>query len=264
MRARNMQALTDAAQRRHPGVVIYGIGDAAHRLHASGHNEDDTPGSLAELSDSDSNPEHRAIDLMLGSAFSKADAEAFVAALLADPAARARLYYIIWNGHIWSRSSGWVRKVYTGSDQHTDHVHVSGWAADDENAAGWPAVEGEDEMTYTDAQMRAFAWQYIGGGIPAGMSALGVFNKTYEQTRDTLAATVAVRAELAAVRTVLDTLAATIKAGGGSVDTLAISTKIDQAVNAAVAAIRAETRDAVADLGEGGSAQVRADLTPGA
>lgn len=140
MRARNMQALTNAVQARWPGVTIYGIGDDAHKLHVSGHNEDDTPGSLAELQDADSNPEHRAIDIMLGKAFSKADADALVAALLADPAARSRLYYIIWNGYIWSRSSGWQKTKYNGSDQHTDHVHTSGWAADDENAAGWPAV----------------------------------------------------------------------------------------------------------------------------
>lgn len=140
MRAANMQAMTNDVVSRWPGVVVYGIGDAAHRLEVSDHNEDDTVGSKAAQSDSDSTKEHRAIDIMLGTAFTKADGDALVAALLADPAARARLYYIIWYGHIWSRSSGWVRKTYTGSDPHTNHVHVSGLAADDENTAGWPAI----------------------------------------------------------------------------------------------------------------------------
>lgn len=142
MRALNMQALTNDVERHWPGVTIYGIGDAAHKLRASGHNEDDTKDSLAELQDADSNPEHRAIDIMVRGPFTKADADALVARLVADPKARARLYYIIWNGYIWSRSSGWVRKRYTGSDQHTDHVHLSGWASDDENRASWPAVGG--------------------------------------------------------------------------------------------------------------------------
>lgn len=142
MRAANMQALTDAAKRRYPGIVIYGIGDAAHKLNVSDHNEDDTPGSKAAQSDKDNIPEHRAIDLMLGKSFSKADADALVDRLLADSAARARMYYIIWNGYIWSRSNGWKKTKYNGSDQHRDHVHISGWAADDENAAGWPAVDG--------------------------------------------------------------------------------------------------------------------------
>lgn len=139
-RAANMQALTDDIKAGHPGVVIGGKGDPAHAAGTSDHNEDDTPGVRAEQSDADGRPEHRAIDVMLGSAFSKADGDELVAALLADPAALARLKYIIWNGYIWSRSSGWVRKPYTGKDKHTGHVHISGLAADDENAAGWPAV----------------------------------------------------------------------------------------------------------------------------
>lgn len=35
MRSRSMQSLTDAIKRRHPGVVIYGIGDPAHKLRRS-------------------------------------------------------------------------------------------------------------------------------------------------------------------------------------------------------------------------------------
>lgn len=141
MRARNMQALTDSTARRHPGVVIYGKGDAAHALRYSDHNEDDTPGSLAAQSDADTVPEHRAIDIMLGSAFTATQARQFVDGLLGDPAALRRLKYIIFDGSIWSRSNGWARADYTGDDQHTDHVHVSGDAADDENAATWPAVD---------------------------------------------------------------------------------------------------------------------------
>lgn len=146
MRAANMQALTNDTRARYSGVVIYGVGDDAHKLRVSDHNEDDTVGSKAAQSDADNIPEHRAIDIMLGTAFTKAEADAYVARLLADPEARARLVYIIWNGSIWERSHDWVRRDYDGSDQHTDHVHVSGWAADDENAAGWPAVWAGDDM----------------------------------------------------------------------------------------------------------------------
>lgn len=146
MRAKNMQALTDDTKRRHPGVVIYGVGDDAHKLRYSDHNEDDTEGSKAPQSDADNVPEHRAIDVMLGAAFSKAQALAYIADLLADPAALKRLYYLIFNGSIWSRSNNWVRRDFDG-DPHTDHIHVSGWAADDENAAPWPAVYGGDMAT---------------------------------------------------------------------------------------------------------------------
>lgn len=142
MRAKNMQVATNNAKSRYPGVTVYGIGDAAHALVISDHNEDDTPGSKAAQSDSDNIPEHRAIDIMVGSSFSKADADALVERLLADPAALGRLHYIIWNGHIWSASHGWVQETYTGSNQHTDHVHLSGDAADDDNTADWPAILG--------------------------------------------------------------------------------------------------------------------------
>ncbi|MGA5306523.1 hypothetical protein [Micromonospora taraxaci] len=155
-RAANMQALTNDVKRQWPGVVVYGIGDTAHKTRPSGHNEDDTKGSKPELEDSDNRPEHRAIDIMIGKAFTKVDADALVARLVSDPKARARLYYVIWDGYIWSRSNGWRKTRYTGSDQHRDHVHGSGWAADDENTASWPAVatKGDDMDSAQDARLK--------------------------------------------------------------------------------------------------------------
>lgn len=147
MRAKNMQALTNDVTRRWPGVTIYGIGDAAHKDRSSDHNEDDTPGSKTPQTDKDSNPEHRAIDIMVRGPFTKSDADALVASLLADPAARSRMLNIIWNGYIWSRSWGWTKRKYDGSDQHKDHIHISGLAADDENASSWPAVGKGVDMT---------------------------------------------------------------------------------------------------------------------
>lgn len=141
MRARNMQELTDEIKEDHPGVVIGGVGDAAHKLRSSDHNEDDTAGSKAAQTDADSKPEHRAIDVMLGSAFSKADAYELIDNLVGDPADRARLKYIIFNGSIWSRSNGWKKADFDG-DPHTDHVHLTGDAADDDNDHTWL----EDDM----------------------------------------------------------------------------------------------------------------------
>jgi hypothetical protein len=143
MRAPNMQKLTGQVKGWRPGVVIYGVGDEAHKLSPSDHNEDDTPGSKAEQEDADNIPEHRAIDVMLGPAFSKADGDQLVSWLVTRPANRARLKYVIWYGGIWRRATGWVREVYTGSDKHMNHPHVSGLAADDENTRDWE-LEGDD------------------------------------------------------------------------------------------------------------------------
>ena len=62
-------------------------------------------------------------------------------------------------------------------------------------------------------------------------------------------------AETAGLRAVVETLADVIKAGGGDVDTAGLFARID----AAVAKVGAEARDAVADGLEGGAAKVRAD-----
>jgi hypothetical protein len=119
-----MQSLTNDVKRRYPGVVIYGKGDAAHALRVSGHNEDDTAGVRAEMSDADNVPEHRAIDIMLGPALTRPQARALVLRLAADPAARTRLIYIIFDGKIWSRSAGWAERDFDGDD-HRRREHRS-------------------------------------------------------------------------------------------------------------------------------------------
>lgn len=149
MRSKSMQSLTDDVKQDHPGVVIYGVGDDDHRLRTSDHNEDDTAGSKAAQSDADSIPEHRAIDVMLGPAFTKAEAYALIAYILARPDLRKRLIYIIFDGWIWSKSHGWVKREFDG-DPHDDHIHFSGDAADDNNDAPWL----EDDMEQSEKLAR--------------------------------------------------------------------------------------------------------------
>lgn len=142
MRAKNMQKLTDELKLRHPGVVIYGIGDDAHKTRVSDHNEDDTPGVRAEQSDADNNPEHRAIDVMLGPHFNRGDAMDLISDLTL-PANRSRLQYIIFDGSEYKRVNNYVKEPYDGSDQHEGHVHVSGRAANDDDTTPWlPTTSG--------------------------------------------------------------------------------------------------------------------------
>ena len=37
----------------------------------------------------------------------------------------ARLWYIIFEGNIWSRTNDWVKRPYRGPNKHAHHVHVS-------------------------------------------------------------------------------------------------------------------------------------------
>jgi len=43
-----------------------------------------------------------------------------------DPKDMCRLHYIIWRGMIYSTSTDWAGKTYTGSDKHFNHAHFSG------------------------------------------------------------------------------------------------------------------------------------------
>ena len=169
MRALNMQALTTDIDERHPGVTIYGKGDEAHQLRPSDHNEDDTPGSKPAQTDADNNPEHRAIDVMIGKAFTKAQAYTLINDILGDVNARVRLQNIIFDGWIWSRSVNWARREYTGSDDHSGHIHFSGHAADDENGANWPAVVyGGAAMATVASQVNNLYAAYFYGGSSCG------------------------------------------------------------------------------------------------
>lgn len=162
--APNMDKLRDQIADRWPGVVIGTIGDLAHAAGTSGHNPDDTAGVKAELSDGDSLQEVRALDPMISSHFTAADAAELVRILTTVPACRARLYYVIYNRRICSRSHGWVWRPYTGSDPHTGHVHLSGWAADDANATPWPIDEEDDVSTQdvTEGLATTVDWESAG------------------------------------------------------------------------------------------------------
>lgn len=185
-RSANMQSMTNDITAVHPGVVIYGKGDPAHQESASDHNEDDTPGSKPAQSDSDNKPEHRAIDVMIGPAFTKEEAYAQIEAVLADPTALARLDYIIFDGWIWSRSYGWRKRAYSGKDKHTNHIHYSGIASDDENGASWPAIyngKGGNGMFCQFGQkseyVRYLQWRMTNCGVPNVGEADGDYgNKT--------------------------------------------------------------------------------------
>lgn len=166
MRSANMQVLTNQTKAKYPGVTVYGVGDAAHKLSPSGHNEDDTAGSLAEDQDADTKPEHRAIDVMRGAAFSHAQAMAYVLALVTVPANQRRLLYVIYDRKIWRAKGGWKQEAYTGDDPHTNHVHVSGEADDDENTAPW--ILDIQQQPGGNAAMGAASIFYDGKGYGTG------------------------------------------------------------------------------------------------
>lgn len=170
MRAKNMQKMTDQAKAMYPGITVYGIGDAAHKAQSSDHNEDDTSGVRTPQTDSDNLKEHRAIDLMLGASFTRQKASTFVKDLVSKPENQARLSLVIFDGFEYSKRTGFT-KVARSTDKHTDHVHASGLAADDDNESEWvfsnpssyPQAEEELEVDGELGPKTITKWQKVMG-----------------------------------------------------------------------------------------------------
>lgn len=124
-----------------PNAVVYTVGDASHASRDSEHNPEPA-GSLpgADLGEVD------AADFMVGSGKPGQPTKADVQRLRDDLIEHrdARLWYVIWNHKITSSTTQpWVERDYSGSDQHTDHAHVSVNDKFDKNTASWKL---EDEM----------------------------------------------------------------------------------------------------------------------
>lgn len=102
------------------------IGNLAHQNSPSSHNPDKT--GKPEHRDGDSKDEVRARDI-------DKDLNATDGVVMEDVVqlwvklARAGVLwwirYIIYNGRIWHTSDGFKTRTYTGSNKHTEHVHVT-------------------------------------------------------------------------------------------------------------------------------------------
>lgn len=101
------------------------IGDTAHQQNVSDHNADEE--GRVPVQDADKVNEVHAIDVDADLRTDDPTMEKVVQFLLARCRAGAerRLRYIIFNRRIWSASSGWVQKAYTGASPHTEHAHFS-------------------------------------------------------------------------------------------------------------------------------------------
>lgn len=171
MQAPGLTVLEDQIRVARPGVVIYDIGDKAHQGRVSGHNPDDTPGVKARDQDADNIPEHRAIDVMPGHAFSKADGDALVKDLTQNTTNRKRLIFVNWGNQQWHRDNNWAPRD-NSKDPH-GHVHVEGEADADADTSPWILVNlegttpaGEIEKLEVDGELGPKTirrWQQVMG-----------------------------------------------------------------------------------------------------
>lgn len=89
------------------------IGDASHQARKSDHNPDWSNLAIAM----GSKGVVRAIDIDNGGI----NVQELLDATIGDP----RVWYVIWDRHIYSRTHNWEKQVYNGTDDHTGHLHIS-------------------------------------------------------------------------------------------------------------------------------------------
>jgi hypothetical protein len=159
--------------------------------------------------------------------------------------------------HLDSRDldgDGKTWEEYPSSDQH---VHLSirtDWISKSIGDFD-PFSTGVDDVSGEDVWNTKIGSPALGGRWATGQPA----SEYLKYTVSTAAEVTAMHAELSALRGVIDQLAAIIQAGGGSVDTVGIFAGLDERLAAFRAQVEADTRDAVADLAEGGATAVRTD-----
>lgn len=125
------------------------IGDAAHQAEQSDHNDDET--GNVPIHDADDLHEVHAIDVDRDLRLADVTMEDVVQFLLSRclSGAETRLRYIIFNRRIWSASSGWEQKAYTGSNPHDHHAHFSG-KYDSASESNTRSYELEDQFMAID------------------------------------------------------------------------------------------------------------------
>jgi hypothetical protein len=125
-----------------------------------------------------------------------------------------------------------------------DYTDCPGDELDAWVAAGMPAMAMGDDMSWSE---NLTAGNNAGGGTyPAKDWLIGANWKAWEAWQNTEA----IRAELTALRHVIEQLAAVIRAGGGTVDSQVILRGVDERLAAQLATIRAGTGDPGAGPGE--------------
>lgn len=128
------------------------VGDSAHAASSSDHNPDET--GTVPIHDADSTNEVHAIDVDNNLNEPGLTMEAAVQFILSRcrSGAESRLRYIIYNRRIWSASSGWVQKTYTGASPHTEHAHFSASydSSKEASRASWHLEDIPVALTATD------------------------------------------------------------------------------------------------------------------
>lgn len=150
------------------------VGDLAHQQSLSDHNPDET--GNVPIRDADKSNEVHAIDIDKdGPWLAGLSMERMVQFILARcrTGKERRLRYIIFNRRIWSASSGWVQKSYSGKNPHDHHAHFSASynSAQEANRTSWrladllPQIDPTPEVPVTSPDANDIAAATAGRDI---------------------------------------------------------------------------------------------------
>lgn len=159
------------------------------------------------------------------------------------------------------RQERWMPDHVTRSSTDRGHIHVSGrsdcdtyaHAADYDPVARALGIDGGFLMALTDQQQQDL-WEWMALVVDPSTPPTGRPGDRFHFPPVLMTAARMVpelQAQVTALTAAVQALADAIATGGGSVDTAVILAAVERAGQ--------EARDAVADLGEGGATQVRAD-----
>lgn len=260
LRAQVKAAAPRAVPPATPAAAWGTVGDLAHQSGTSDHN----PAVYKALG---STPVVCAADFPHAPALGL-DGHAFTEALRQsrDP----RIGYVIFDGRIFSSTNApWTWRTYTGSDRHGDHWHVSGVhtaLADDTRPWRMPGAAMEDDMSLSEQVGWTQQFLPTPKGVKDGPWLGGTLGNQLQHIRETTYSSYILdqlnAAAIASLTSVIEQFAAIITAGEGSIPVAQVLAGVDERLAELAEKLAAEQRDAVADLGEGGAAQVR-DNPPG-
>lgn len=177
------------------------------------------------------------------------------------------LKYIIWQGKRYDVRNSWQPVAASG---HFGHAHLSGRSDKvSTGLGGWNPIPTGGAGGGTGDDDVSDAYDLLVTGLRPGAPSQthtpeprypsipnsAVLDKIWRASIDARIAADGV----IALKSVVEQLADIIRQGGGSADTAAILRGVDERLAEQRSAIEADTRDAVADLAEGGASAVRAD-----